>query len=94
MDIELTRENSIEFLSRFVALGQSKGCYSIKEAAFLYKAVSDFKSKQNFEAVVRAIVVANSKGAYSLEDAALVEKILDFVEKEKLFVSEDILQEV
>lgn len=89
--MEINKDTVDDILARFVAVGQSKGAYSIKEAAYLYKVVTDLKNTEvkdkNYDAVIRAIVVANGKGAYSLEEAAIAEKIVDFLDGEKLITS-------
>jgi uncharacterized membrane-anchored protein YitT (DUF2179 family) len=89
--MEITKDSVDDILIRFVVAGQSKGAYSIKEAAYLYKVVTDIKNTEvkdkNYDAVIRAIVVANGKGTYSLEEAAIVEKIVEFLESEKLITT-------
>ncbi len=92
MDKELTKESVTEILIRCVVAGQSKGAYSIKDASFLYKAVTQIKedkgrTKENYDALVRAVVVANGKGTYALEEAALIEKVVEFLDKEGMITS-------
>ena len=94
MERELTVEIATEILLRCVVVAQSKGAFSIKDAAFLYKVTIDLKKeegrkKENYNSIIRAIVLANGKGCYSLEDAALVEKIVSFLQKEDLVTTED-----
>lgn len=89
MELELTKDSVADLLTRFVVIGQAKGSYSIKDASFLYKVVTnlkkeDGKTKENFDAMIRAIVVANTKGSYTLEEASIAEKIVEFLEKENL----------
>lgn len=87
--MELTKDTATEILVKCVHLGQSKGAYSIKDAAFLHKVTVEVKEEKgrilpNYEALIKATIVANGKGAYNLEDAALIEQVVSFLEKEKL----------
>ncbi len=94
MDKQLTKDSVTEILIRCVVAGQSKGAFSIKDASFLYKVVTQVKeeggrTKENYDALVRAVVVANGKGTYALEEAALIERVVEFLEKEGMITSTD-----
>lgn len=94
MEKELTKESVNDILVRCITVGQSKGAYSIKDASFLYKVITQIKEdkgiiKENYDALVRAVVVANSKGAYTLEEAALIERVVNFLDKEGMITTDN-----
>lgn len=93
MEKEITKDSATEVLIRCVVAGQSKGAYSIKDASFLYKVVTQVKeekgrTKENYDAIVRAVVVANGKGTFGLEEAALIERVVDFLDNENMITSD------
>lgn len=89
MEASFTKDNVTEILVRYLAVAQSKGVFSIKDASFLYKITTEISKetdnvKEKYDAIIRAIIISHGKGCYTLEEASLFEEIVKFLENEDL----------
>jgi hypothetical protein len=87
--MEITKKTGVETLIRCIVLGQSKGVFTIKDAAVLYRIVlflrggeDDLDEKKSISLLVGAVTLANSKGCYTLEEVSLIDKVINFLEEE------------
>ena len=86
--ITLDHQNSIQILSQYIELAQSKGAYVLAEAELLKRA-SDFLVNKVPDAelndvntrqlLIQGVHKGQRHGAYTLNDAALLHKVVQFV---------------
>lgn len=91
--MELTEENALPLLVRFVNQAQKNGSFQLKEAALLHKSIV-FLNKQGYQddkdftpelaksLLFQAVNIGQTKGAFNLDDAALLDKLLTFMQTE------------
>lgn len=86
--IVLDSKNSVELLSQYIDVAQSKGAFTLQESDILKRARDLLlKNVQDPEInvptarnlFVQAIQKGQSKGAYSLDDASILHKICQYV---------------
>jgi len=92
--IELTVDNSIDFLKRYVNQGyQSTGSMSIKDGAIVSKWFRILKGVENdaelkpdliYKQILQLIENFNSSKAYNLDDAAVLDRLITFVNDNQL----------
>ncbi|NBO99363.1 MAG: hypothetical protein EBU90_04445 [Proteobacteria bacterium] len=86
--ITLDHQNSVQILSQYIELAQSKGAYLLAEAELLKRA-SDFlinkvpdaelNDTNTRQLLIQGIHKGQRHGAYTLNDAALLHKVVQFV---------------
>lgn len=86
--ITLDHQNSVQILTQYIELAQSKGAYLLAEAELLKRA-SDFLINKVPDAelndvntrqlLIQGIHKGQRHGAYTLNDAALLHKVVQFV---------------
>uniref|UniRef100_A0A6C0H7U3 Uncharacterized protein n=1 Tax=viral metagenome TaxID=1070528 RepID=A0A6C0H7U3_9ZZZZ len=86
--ITLDNQNSVQILSQYIELAQSKGAYLLAEAELLKRA-SDFLINKVPDAelndvntrqlLIQGIHKGQRHGAYTLNDAALLHKVVQFM---------------
>ena len=96
MNTVIDKKTAIETMIRCVVVAQSKGVYTIKDGALLYKVIlflrggedKDLEEKNATDALVRAVVLGNSKGVYTLEEISLINKVIIFLSENNLITTE------
>lgn len=87
--ITLNNTNSIEFLSKYIELAQTKGAFILSEAELLKRAVDcilnnvpdkEINQINGRQLLIQGIHKGQRHGAFTLNDAALLSKIVQFVE--------------
>lgn len=87
--ITLDNANSIQILSQYVEIAQSKGAFLLPEAELLKRAVDVLKNNvpdneinniNGRQLLIQGIHKGQRHGSYTLNDAALLSKVVQFVE--------------
>jgi hypothetical protein len=86
--VVLNAQNSVQILSQYIELAQSKGAYLLNEAELLKRAtdvlVNNVEDNEVNPTVAKQLLVqgihkGQRHGAYTLNDAAILSKVVQFV---------------
>lgn len=87
--ITLDNNNSIQILSQYIELAQTKGAYILSEAELLKRAVDcivnnvpdkEINAINGRQLLIQGIHKGQRHGAFTLNDAALLSKVVQFIE--------------
>lgn len=95
IQINLTKENSIDYMKQYLDVGFNKLSLSIKDAAYVHKVYrlikgtekeDDFDLNKAYESLFNFVNLANKNKAYTLDEVAVLDNIMTFI-KEKVLDS-------
>lgn len=102
--IELSEESCIDLLKRYIDIGyKSTGSVNIKEGAIIHRYFRVLKKQEKNEEIktddiykilFKVLDIFNSSKAYSLDDAAVIDRIVTYIEKNILDVTEENIKKV
>ena len=86
--ITLDNQNSVQIMSQYIELAQSKGAFTLAEAELLKRATDfvlnnvpdpELNASNSRQLLVQGIHKGQRHGAYTLNDAALLSKVVQYV---------------
>lgn len=84
------KQKMIETLSRAVAVAQSKGALTLKDASLVHTSIlslttddKKIEEKEAVSALIQAVVLGQKAGAYSLDDANTVYNVIKYFEEQE-----------
>lgn len=88
MSVEDNKKKSIEVLINAAIISQSKGAFSLKDAALLHSSILSLTSEEKkieekdaMNALIQASAIGQKAGAFSLNDASAVFSAIKFFEE-------------
>jgi len=88
--MEITKDNCVELIEKYIEHAQQKGAYLLQEADLLQRAINYFKgtekelNEENAKQVmIQGVVKGQRSGAYNLADAAFLFKLVSFFQNEQ-----------